>query len=242
MNIKRILPFLLVLAVLMGCTSSAERTISNQTDESSVPAQTADAESTAEPDLTDVLWEESSAFTQSDDMSVQYPNAYRVFSEIYGAYFYVDHGAFLLQWEGAAAAIKLEPIEIEDIYEGTDLTTEVETIGMNALGLYGLSYSVVNHTEEEISIYNEIPQQQIFLDGTWWNVETNYWARNLSMYTSFEPGKNEFSENLKVIYSSDGLHPISEYPGAQLPAGQYRLVIPLSPFDESNLIFEFEIR
>jgi hypothetical protein len=184
--------------------------------------------------------EEASASTQSDDMSVQYPNAYKVFSEIYGAYFYIDHGAFLLQWENSTAAIQLQPVEITDVYEGSDLTVEVNTIGMNALGLYGLSYSIINHTEE-IEVYNEIPQQQIFLDGTWWNIETNYWARNLSMYTSFEPGKNEFSENLQVIYSSDGLHPISEYPGARLPAGQYRLVIPLAPFDESNLIFEFEI-
>jgi hypothetical protein len=185
--------------------------------------------------------EESSASTQSDDMSVQYPNAYRVFSELYGAYFYVDHGAFMLQWENSTAAIQLAPVDIQGIYEGTDLTAEVDSIGMNALGLYGLSYDIINHTEEEIGVYNEIPQQQIFLDGTWWNVDTNYWARNLSMYTSFEPGKNEFSENLQVIYSSDGLHPISEYPGARLPAGQYRLVIPLAPFDESNLIFEFEI-
>jgi hypothetical protein len=59
-------------------------------------------------------------------MSVQYPNAYKVFSEIYGAYFYVDQGAFCLQWENSTAVIRLEPIEIEDVYEETDLTAEVE--------------------------------------------------------------------------------------------------------------------
>jgi ABC-type glycerol-3-phosphate transport system substrate-binding protein len=55
MNIKRIFPLLLVLGVLMGCTPTGELAISNQTEESSAPAQTMDSEITAEPDMTDVL-------------------------------------------------------------------------------------------------------------------------------------------------------------------------------------------
>lgn len=194
-------------------------------------------------------------------MAEQYPEAYALFTEMYGEYFALDeegmftlsvneNGILTLPGTEGAEQRPLLPSELEFVeYQGTDLTVEIDRIEDDML-----YYSYTNHMSTDILLYNGhtyMPYStteynnyvEVMADGLWWTVDVNYSAKSGAVYNSVSPGENQLRQYLCVwVYEPDMAGSFTEFESIPFPAGTYRMVQWLQPLTNAAMVTEFEIK
>ena len=202
--------------------------------------------------------EELKEFLNELDMTELFPEASRTLKKLYSPNFYtysrnsLYRELFVLDWRDEVDAddnpdswprsVLPDATEYQE-YQGDDLTFTLKSFSN-----YNICYDIINSSDEIISPENSDPVLQILLDGQWWEIIRRQADSDISdVEGNLFPGQNSYTESMLLLvqYSqSTGLDDAlttDDVSYSVLPAGTYRLIFDLEPWDSSYFIAEFEI-
>ena len=258
---RKALLILLIFLFCSGCgqeTGNSEYTavaeyaeeeyVEEAVEPASAEAENAEnLESAAEAANTDEIsqTEEAAGKPAKVNMAELYPEAYATFRAMYEDNFYVDeNGIFIMYWRESGGIIPIPWAVFPDTTDYTEYTGNALSYEITDFDNHGLSYSLINSSDETIGIQFPDLDLQIYLDGEWWDVFLPAISYSMSL-VYLEPGENEYTASMYLLidhYRLEGSGvSLTEEPYKLLPAGQYRLIWSLEPYDKSCLMVEFNI-